>query len=253
MRDRGPLHASGPGGRRRWTSSGPRTVRTASSTSSRRARRRWSRARHVGHLEEYRLAGKGEVLLERPRRRRAGSRQRHGPRDYRRAGDLGEFRPGEVLVADTTDARLGAGDEEGGRHRHESRRPHLPCRHRRARARHSAPSSARQRDDADLRTGDEVTVSCAEGETRQRLRRAHCRSRSNADRSVAARSSRRRTMMVNIGNPDMAFQTAMLPNDGVGLARMEFIVAEHIRRPSDGACPPRAGHRRAGTRRASPP
>ena len=35
--------------------------------------------------------------------------------------------------------------------------------------------------------------------------------------------------MVNLGNPDLAFQTAMLPSDGVGLARMEFIVAEHIR------------------------
>jgi pyruvate,water dikinase len=35
--------------------------------------------------------------------------------------------------------------------------------------------------------------------------------------------------MVNVGNPDIAFQTAMLPNDGVGLARMEFIVAEHIK------------------------
>ena len=35
--------------------------------------------------------------------------------------------------------------------------------------------------------------------------------------------------MVNIGNPDIAFQTAMLPTDGVGLARMEFIVAEHIK------------------------
>ena len=34
--------------------------------------------------------------------------------------------------------------------------------------------------------------------------------------------------MVNLGNPDMAFQTALLPNDGVGLARMEFIIAEHI-------------------------
>jgi pyruvate,water dikinase len=35
--------------------------------------------------------------------------------------------------------------------------------------------------------------------------------------------------MVNVGNPDTAFQTAMLPTDGVGLARMEFIVAEHIK------------------------
>jgi pyruvate, water dikinase len=34
--------------------------------------------------------------------------------------------------------------------------------------------------------------------------------------------------MVNLGNPDLAFRTAMLPNDGVGLARMEFIISEQI-------------------------
>ncbi len=36
-------------------------------------------------------------------------------------------------------------------------------------------------------------------------------------------------IMVNVGNPDAAFQTGLLPTDGVGLARLEFIVAEHIR------------------------
>jgi pyruvate,water dikinase len=34
--------------------------------------------------------------------------------------------------------------------------------------------------------------------------------------------------MVNLGNPDFAFHSAMLPSDGVGLARMEFIINEHI-------------------------
>ncbi len=34
--------------------------------------------------------------------------------------------------------------------------------------------------------------------------------------------------MVNLGNPDLAFHTAMMPNAGVGLARMEFIISEHI-------------------------
>ena len=38
----------------------------------------------------------------------------------------------------------------------------------------------------------------------------------------------RTAIMVNLGNPELAFQTAMLPNDGVGLARMEFIISEHI-------------------------
>jgi pyruvate, water dikinase len=35
--------------------------------------------------------------------------------------------------------------------------------------------------------------------------------------------------MLNLGNPELALRTAMQPNDGVGLARMEFIVSEHIR------------------------
>ena len=35
--------------------------------------------------------------------------------------------------------------------------------------------------------------------------------------------------MVNLGNPELAFETSFIPNDGVGLARMEFIIAEYIR------------------------
>jgi pyruvate,water dikinase len=46
---------------------------------------------------------------------------------------------------------------------------------------------------------------------------------------LAALTMPRTRLMVNIGNPDTAFHTRFLPNDGVGLARMEFIVAEHIR------------------------
>ena len=36
-------------------------------------------------------------------------------------------------------------------------------------------------------------------------------------------------IMVNLGNPELAFQTSLLPCDGVGLARMEFIINEHIK------------------------
>jgi pyruvate,water dikinase len=38
----------------------------------------------------------------------------------------------------------------------------------------------------------------------------------------------RTPILVNLGNPDLAFKTALKPNDGVGLARIEFIVSEHI-------------------------
>ena len=36
-------------------------------------------------------------------------------------------------------------------------------------------------------------------------------------------------IMLNLGNPDLAFKYSFLPNDGVGLARMEFIINEYIR------------------------
>jgi pyruvate,water dikinase len=36
-------------------------------------------------------------------------------------------------------------------------------------------------------------------------------------------------IMVNLGNPDLAFKSSFLPNDGVGLARMEFIISESIK------------------------
>jgi pyruvate,water dikinase len=35
--------------------------------------------------------------------------------------------------------------------------------------------------------------------------------------------------MINLGNPDLAFQTSFVPNDGVGLARMEFIINDDIK------------------------
>lgn len=35
-------------------------------------------------------------------------------------------------------------------------------------------------------------------------------------------------IIMNLGNPDLAFRSAMMPNAGVGLARMEFIISEHI-------------------------
>lgn len=36
-------------------------------------------------------------------------------------------------------------------------------------------------------------------------------------------------IMLNLGNPELAFKTRFLPNDGVGLARMEFIITEYIK------------------------
>jgi pyruvate, water dikinase len=77
-----------------------------------------------------------------------------------------------------------------------------------------------------LTTGDVVTVSCAEGE----VGRVYSGSLAFTVNRVSANQVPRPNtrIMVNIGNPELAFHTAMLPNDGVGLARMEFIISEHI-------------------------
>ena len=56
----------------------------------------------------------------------------------------------------------------------------------------------------------------------------------------------RTKIMVNLGNPELAYHTAMLPNDGVGLARMEFIVNEHIGvHPMALACPEKVASKKA--------
>ncbi len=42
-------------------------------------------------------------------------------------------------------------------------------------------------------------------------------------------------IMMNVGNPELAFEFSRLPNEGVGLARLEFIIDKKRRRASEGA------------------
>jgi pyruvate, water dikinase len=75
--------------------------------------------------------------------------------------------------------------------------------------------------------GAVVTVSCADGDS-GRVYRGEVGF--HVDRTEVAELARPRTqVMINLGNPDLAFKTSFLPNDGVGLARMEFIISEYIR------------------------
>jgi pyruvate,water dikinase len=72
-----------------------------------------------------------------------------------------------------------------------------------------------------------VTVSCAEGDTGRVYDGAVG---FHVDRTEVGDIARPRTdIMLNLGNPDLAFKTSFLPNDGVGLARMEFIISEYIK------------------------
>jgi pyruvate,water dikinase len=175
-------------------------------------------------LDTYTLESRGQVLAA---GRAVGSKVASGKaRVITDVRQLGQFRPGEVLVAETTMPDWGTVmksaaavvTDRGGRTCHAAivaREIGVPA------------LVGCERATASIRTGDEVTVSCAEGAV------GHVYAGRVAFRltttDLAALRMPRTQLMVNIGNPDTAFQTCFLPNDGVGLARMEFIVAEHIR------------------------
>jgi len=75
--------------------------------------------------------------------------------------------------------------------------------------------------------GAVVTVSCAEGDS-GRVYKGEVAF--HVQRTEVEGMKRPETdIMINLGNPDLAFKTSFLPNDGVGLARMEFIISESIR------------------------
>ena len=78
-----------------------------------------------------------------------------------------------------------------------------------------------------LSDGEEVTVSCAEGERGYVYRGAlEFEERETDLDRVPATTTR---VMLNLANPSAAFRWWRLPADGVGLARMEFIIGNHIR------------------------
>ncbi|MEP7296433.1 MAG: phosphoenolpyruvate synthase [Burkholderiales bacterium] len=178
----------------------------------------------LGMVHEYRLAAKGAVLAS---GRAVGESIATGrARVVTDVSQLNTFQPGEVLVADTTMPDWGTVmkiaaavvTNRGGRTCHAAivaREMGIPavvgCDH---------ATTA-------IRTGDEITVSCAEGAQGRVYAGAIAFEKTSTDVSTLARPQTH--LMVNLGNPDTAFQTALLPGDGVGLARMEFIVAEHIK------------------------
>ena len=76
-------------------------------------------------------------------------------------------------------------------------------------------------------SGQTVTVSCCEGDT-GRIYSGEVPF--HVERTDVGEIARPKTkIMINLGNPDLAFKTSFLPNDGVGLARMEFIISESIK------------------------
>lgn len=179
--------------------------------------------RQAGTIQTYALTEKGRLQAS---GRAIGEKIASGHvRVVRHARDLEAFRTGEILVAETTTPdwesvmkrAAGIVTDRGGR----------TC-HAAIIAREMGISAVVGTGDAThvLKQGDIVTVCCAEGEA------GHVYQGALAFKITETRLSdlpRPRTrIMANLGDPNLAFQTAMLPNDGVGLARMEFIINEFI-------------------------
>ncbi|MDQ2746826.1 MAG: phosphoenolpyruvate synthase [Acidobacteriota bacterium] len=77
-----------------------------------------------------------------------------------------------------------------------------------------------------LKSNTDATVSCAEGE---RGNIYYGTVDFTVDKRFITDEERPKTqVMMNVGDPDRAFAASLLPNDGVGLARLEFIINNHI-------------------------
>ena len=78
-----------------------------------------------------------------------------------------------------------------------------------------------------IRDGEEVTLSCCEGDVGHVYQGAlafHVE-----EQPIDELPSTRTKILMNVGNPEEAFHLASIPCDGVGLARLEFVIANHIR------------------------
>jgi pyruvate,water dikinase len=75
--------------------------------------------------------------------------------------------------------------------------------------------------------GDTITASCCEGDE-GRVYRGALAFRVD-ERDIGELPSTRTRILMNVGNPEEAFSQAAIPCDGVGLARLEFVIANHIR------------------------
>ena len=181
-----------------------------------------SRARAT-QLERFHLGGKGPVLCE---GRSIGHKIGAGKaRIIRTIAEMNKLEPGDVLVADMTDPdwepimkRASAiVTNRGGRTCHAAiiaRELGVPAVVGCGNALESIPD------------GRDVTVSCAEGDTGLIFDGLLPFERITADLEQMPPAPLK--IMMNVANPERAFDFAQLPNAGVGLARLEMIINSHI-------------------------
>ena len=175
-------------------------------------------------LEQYNLKQKATAVIT---GHAVGSKIAAGnARIIDNVGQLNSFNAGDVLIADMTTPdwepvmKIASAivTNRGGRTCHAaiiSRELGVPavvgCDNATTMIKHNSP----------------VTVSCAEGDIGKVYLGKLDFTIKSTDLSHLQRPKTK--IMLNIGNPELAFKASFLPNDGVGLARMEFIITEYIK------------------------
>ena len=175
-------------------------------------------------IEKYKLEKKGKIIVK---GQSVGSKIGVGVANrIMNIKDIKKFKKGQVLVTDMTDPdwepimKIASAiiTDKGGRTCHAaiiSREMGIPC--------VVGTNTASKK----IKTGQKITASCAEGE--EGLVYAGELPFKIIKTNIKNLKKPKTKIMMNIGEPEQAFTNSFIPNDGVGLARMEFIINNYIK------------------------
>lgn len=179
--------------------------------------------RDKNSIDNYKLEGVGNILVE---GKSVGRKIARGvARVIKDATQIHELKPGEVLITDMTDPdwepimKIAAAivTNRGGRTCHAA----IISRELGLAAIVGSGSAT-----TNIQTGQMVTVSCAEGEVGYVYEGALPFTNEHLELGEIKRPKTK--IMMNLASPDSAFGFSAIPNDGVGLARLEFIINNSI-------------------------
>ncbi len=175
-------------------------------------------------LERYIISRKGKIIVS---GQSVGSRIGEGVANrIMSIKDINDFKKGQVLVTDMTDPdwepimKIASAivTDKGGRTCHAaivSRELGIPC------------VVGTNNGSSKIKKGSLVTVSCAEGDAGFVY---EDKIPYKIEKTNVKEIKRPKTkIMMNIAEPDLAFSCSQIPNDGVGLARLEFIINNYIK------------------------
>lgn len=181
-------------------------------------------ARNVNILERYKLSKRGKIIST---GQSVGNKIGSGTANkIMSVKDIKKFKAGQVLVTDMTDPdwepimKIASAivTDKGGRTCHAaiiSREMGIPC--------VVGTNDASKK----INSGNNITVSCAEGDLGFVYQGKIPFSIEKTNIKKIARPKTK--IMMNIAEPETALLNSFLPNDGVGLARLEFIINNYVK------------------------